>query len=60
MERIKLYIQTGILFGTEIKFDIERMIKHTDIPIATKISAKVSRYPHHQFAVLISHPVIIS
>ena len=49
-----------ISFGTEMKFGIERTIKDTNISVATKVSMKVIRYPHHQFAVLADHPVVVS
>ena len=49
-----------IPFGTEMKFEIERTIKYTDISVTTKVSMKVIRYPHHQFAVLADHPVVVS
>ena len=49
-----------ISFGTEMKFEIERTIKYTNISVTTKVSMKVIRYPHHQFAVLADHPVVVS
>ena len=49
-----------ISFGTEMKFEIERTIKYTNISVAAKVSMKVIRYPHHQFAVLADHPVVVS
>ena len=47
-----------ISFGTEMKLEIERTIKYTNISVATKV--KVLGYPHHQFAVLAGHPVVAS
>ena len=49
-----------ISFGTEMKFEIERTIKYTNISVATKVPTKVIGYPHHQFAVLADHPVVVS
>ena len=49
-----------MLFGTEMKFKIERTIKDTNIPVVTKVFTKVVGYPHHQFTALADHPVIIS
>ena len=43
-----------------MKFEIERTIKYTNISVATKVPTKVIRYPHHQFAVLADHPVVVS
>ena len=43
-----------------MKFKKERMIKHTNIPGPTEVSTKVIGYPHHQFAVLAGHPVVVS
>ena len=60
MGRLKKCIRTNISFGTEMKFKMERMIKYTNIPGPTKVSAKVGRYPHHQFAVLADYPVVVS
>ena len=60
IETLNLDITTSISFGTEIKFNIERSIKHANIPLATNVSAKVRRYPHHQFAIIADHSVIVS
>ena len=49
-----------ISFGTEMKFEIERTIKYTNISVATKVPTKVIVYPHYQFAVLANHPVVVS
>ena len=49
-----------ISFGTEMKFEIERTIKYTNISVATKVFMKVIGYPHHQFTVLADHPVVVS
>ena len=49
-----------ISFGTEMKFEIERTIKHTNIPGPTEVSMKVLGYPHHQFSILTNYPVIVS
>ena len=43
-----------------MKFEIERTIKYTNISVATKVPTKVIGYPHHQFAVLAGHPVVVS
>ena len=60
MGRLKKCIQTNISFGTEMKFKMERMIKHTNIPGPVKVSMKVGRYPHHQFSILANYPVVVS
>ena len=60
IERLKLDITTGILFGTEMEFNIERTIEYTNISVATKVSMKVLGYPHHRFAILVNYPVIVS
>ena len=49
-----------ISFGTEMKFKMERMTKYINIPGPTKVYMKVGRYPHHQFAILANHPVVVS
>ena len=58
--KIKIKILTYISFGAEMKFEMERMIKHTNIPGPTKVCMKVYGYPHHQFAILANHPVVVS
>ena len=60
MGRLKKCIRTNTSFGTEMKFKKERMIKYTNIPGPVKVSTKVGRYPHHQFAILANHPVVVS
>ena len=60
IETLKLDITTSISFGTEMKFNIERTIKHTNISRPTNVSAKVGRYPHHQFTILADNPAIVS
>ena len=60
IETLNLDITTSISFGTEMKFKIERTVKHTNIPVSTNVSAKVPRYPHHQFTILADNPAIVS
>ena len=60
IETLNLAITTNILFGTEIKFNIERAVKHTNIPVSTNAIMKVPRYPHHQFTILADNPTIVS
>ena len=60
IETLNLDITTSISIGTEMKFNIERTIKYANIPLATNVSAKVGRYPHHQFTILADNPAIAS
>ena len=60
IERLKLDITTNISFGTEIKFKIERTVKHTNIPASINVITKVGRYPHYQFTILADNPAIAS
>ena len=60
MGRLKKCIRTNTSFGTEMKFKMKRMIKHTNIPGPIKVSMKVIGYPHHQPAILANHPVVVS
>ena len=60
IETLNLDITTSISFGTEMKINTERTIKYTNIPVPTNAITKVPRYPHHQFAVLADHPVVVS
>ena len=60
IETLNLDITTSISFGTEIKFNIERAVKHTNIPVSINVITKVGRYPHHQFTILADNPAIAS
>ena len=59
-DKIKKYIPPGTSFGTKMKFKIQRTIEYTSISMATKVCMKVLGYLHHQFAILIDHPVVVS
>ena len=41
MKKIKIKILTYISFGAEMKFEMERVIKYTNIPGPTKVCMKV-------------------
>ena len=60
IETLNLAITTNILFGTEMKFNIERAVKYTNIPVSTNAITKVGRYPHHQFTIIADNPAIAS
>ena len=60
MGRLKKCIRSNISFGTEMKFKMERMIKHTNVPGPIKVSMKVIGNPHHQPAILANYPVVFS
>ena len=60
IETLNLDITTNILFGTEIKFNIERTVKHANIPVPINVITKVPRYPYHQFTILADNPAIVS
>ena len=60
MEIWNEHILPSISFGTEMKSKIERAIEHTNISVEIKMCMKVIGYPHHQFAVLADHPVVVS
>ena len=60
MKGSKQLIPTDISFGIEMKFKTKRTTKYTNVLAPIKVCMKVLGYLHHQFAILIDHPVVVS